>query len=91
MNPHDSSSLELIAQLSGISHTTVLHYHAHGLLTPATTQPALPQASDDATIHRLHRIEHLRTAYGMEIAALQLTLTLFDEIDSLRATLRASR
>ncbi|RFC52814.1 MAG: MerR family transcriptional regulator, heat shock protein HspR [Verrucomicrobia bacterium] len=91
MNPPDSSSLDLIAQLSGLSHTTVLHYHAHGLLTPATTHPADSPAFDDATIHRLHRIEHLRTAYGMEIAALHLTLSLFDEIDSLRSTLRASR
>jgi len=85
------SSLEDFAQLCGLSSETILLYPQHGLLHSPHSPPPNPSDFDDSTIHRLHRIEHLRTAYGMEIAALQLTLTLFDEIDSLRSTLRSRR
>ena len=89
-DPAVAYSLDVVASLCGISTRTVLHYHEQGLIQPSAGESATDGCFDDAALHRLRRIEHLRTAYRMDIAAIKLTLGLLDEVESLRATMRAA-
>ena len=93
--PHDpllesdaAYTLDVVASVSGISSRTVLHYHEQGLIRPVTEDESGGGRFDDETVHRLRRIEHLRSTYGMELSALKLTLSLMDEVECLRSELR---
>lgn len=88
-DPGATYSLEVIARICGVTSRTILHYHEHGLIQMTAGAAAGGRFNDDA-VHRLRRIEHLRSAYGMDIAAVKLTLTLLDEVERLRAELRAA-
>ena len=89
-DPAVAYSLDVVASLCGISSRTVLHYHEQGLIHTPAGAIGSDACFDDAALLRLRRIEHLRTAYRMDIAAIKLTLGLLDEVESLRATLRAA-
>ena len=84
-------TLDIVASVCGLSSQTILHYHEQGLLHPVVEAESGARCFDDDTVHRLRRIEHLRNAYGMDDAALKLTLSLMDEVERLRAELRACR
>lgn len=80
-------TLDVVARVCGLSSETLLEYHEQGLIGPVSgDQTGL--CFDDDTIHRLRRIEHLRSSYDMNLAALKLTLSLLDEIEQLRAERR---
>ena len=94
--PHDPLSesdaaytLDVVAIVSGVSSQTILHYHEQGLIRPVTEDESGGGRFDDETVHRLRRIEHLRSTYGMELSALKLTLSLMDEVERLQGNLRA--
>ena len=95
--PHDSLmesdaaayTLDVVAIVSGVSSQTILHYHEQGLIRPVTEDESGGGRFDDETVHRLRRIEHLRSTYGMELSALKLTLSLMDEVERLQGNLRA--
>lgn len=69
-------TLEVVAQITGISVTTILRYQESGLI-PAS-------AYDDETVRTLRRIEHLRSTCGVNENGLRLILSLMDEIERLR-------
>lgn len=77
-------SLEIIAQITGISMQTILHYQEHGLLSQAETATAF----DDQTLRTLRRIEHLREISDANLSGLKLLLTLMDEVERLKISLR---
>jgi DNA-binding transcriptional MerR regulator len=72
-------SLEVIAELTGTEPRTILHYLELGLL-----KPEAPASFNDEHLHRLRRIEHLRTTCEMNSAGLKLMLHLLDEVERLQ-------
>jgi DNA-binding transcriptional MerR regulator len=81
-------SLEILSELSGVSTQTILQYQEHGLIQPADGND--PHFDDD-TIRVLRRIEHLRELCEPNLAGLKLMAQLLDEVEKLRAELRARR
>jgi DNA-binding transcriptional MerR regulator len=77
-------SLEVIAELAGVSTQTVLHYHAMGVIAPVTQAPAF----DAECLRHLRRIEHLRHAYELNDNSLLFISNLLQEVEHLRQELR---
>ena len=83
-DPEVAYTLDLIASMCGLTSETVLHYLEQCLIRPAAVDDS-GERFDDETVHRLRRIEQLRSYYGMEGPALKLSLCLMDEVERLRA------
>jgi DNA-binding transcriptional MerR regulator len=81
-------SVEILAELTGVSSQTILQYHEHGLLR-ASSQDA-PRFTDDS-LRTLRRIEHLRELCEPNLAGLKMLTQLLDEVERLREELRARR
>ena len=88
-NPDEAPgyTLDLVAELTGISSQTILHYQQQGLVKPAATTGHF----DDEALYALRRIEQLRSTYETNLPGLKLILDLMDEVDRLNAALRARR
>ena len=80
-------TLDIVAELTGVSTKTILHYQEQGLIRPAAPTGGF----DDETIHTLRRIEHLRVTSAANLTGIRLILELLDEVDHLKAALRARR
>lgn len=80
-----SYSLEIVAEITGISSQSILIYQEHGLIRPADETGNF----DDEAVHTLRRIEHLRSAAETNLAGLKLILDLLDEVDRLKLALRS--
>lgn len=80
-------TLDIVAELTGVSSQTILHYQEQGLIHPAAPTGGF----DDETIHTLRRIEHLRVTSAANLTGIKLILELLDEVDQLKAALRARR
>ena len=72
-------TLEIMAEITGISTRTLLEYREHGLIQPDF---------DDDTIRTLRRIEHLQETCEMNLAGLKLLTRTLDEVEHLREALR---
>ena len=83
-------SLEVVAQLSGASSETILHYQEQGLIT-SHPAPEAEHAFDDETVRTLRRIDHLRTQHQLQDRSLKFVLQLMGEVERLRAELRRRR
>ena len=77
--------LEIVAQLTGISSQTILHYQEQGLIRAGGN----PSEFDEETLHTLRRIEHLRQTCEANESGLKLILDLMDQVEQLKAALRA--
>jgi DNA-binding transcriptional MerR regulator len=75
-------TLEVLAQLTGLSTQVLVSYQEHGIIQPQY---------DDDTVRRLRRIEHLRESCEMNLEGLRLTARLLDEVERLREELRQWR
>jgi len=82
-------SIETTAQLAGVPRRNILIYCKHGLISP-TADPMLwgYWFSADA-IRTLRRIESLRHTCGDDFPGIALILDLLNEVQTLRAQLRA--
>ncbi len=80
-------SVEIIAELAGISSQTVLHYREIGVISPATDDLQF----DTQGLRRLRRIEHLRSAHELTDSGLKFISDLLSEVEQLRHELRQSR
>lgn len=80
-------TLDIVAELTGVSSQTILHYQEHGLIHPAAASGGF----DDETIHTLRQIEHLRATSEANLTGIKLILDLLDEVARLKAALRARR
>jgi DNA-binding transcriptional MerR regulator len=79
-------SIDVLAELSGVSTSAVLTYHEHGMLpTPDGTH------FDDESLRALRQLEQLRSNHQMDLAGLKLMVSLMDEVERLRAALRSQR
>jgi DNA-binding transcriptional MerR regulator len=81
-------SLEILSEMTGVSQQTILLYQEHGIIRAAQNEGA--RFTDD-TIRLLRRIEHLREVCETNLAGLKLLTQLLDEVEQLRAELRAAR
>lgn len=81
-------TLQILAEITGVSTQTILQYQEHGLIRPASGRE--PQF-DDESVRALRRIEHLRETCEMNLAGLKLLTSLLEEVEELRAGLRARR
>jgi DNA-binding transcriptional MerR regulator len=75
-------TLEVLAEITGISTQQIVQYQEHGLIHPRF---------DDETVRLLRRIEHLRETCEMNLSGLKLLTRLLDEVELLRGELRARR
>ncbi|RYD49752.1 MAG: MerR family transcriptional regulator [Verrucomicrobiaceae bacterium] len=80
-NEQATYSLDIVAELTGVSSQTILRYQEQGLIHEKNL--------DDEAVHTLRRIEHLRCTCETNDSGLRLILNLMDEVDRLRAALRA--
>jgi len=78
-----SYSLEMVAEITGVSSQTILLYQEQGLIPPA--------AFDDEALHTLRRIDYLRSTCETNLAGLRLILDLLDQVERLQSELRARR
>lgn len=78
-----SYSLEMVAEITGVSSQTILHYQENGLLRSTTF--------DDEAVHTLRRIDYLSTLCETNLTGLKLILDLVDQVEHLQAELRAKR
>lgn len=84
-------TLDIVAELTGVSSQAILHYHEQGLISPVAQSRAEALQFDDDALRRLRRIEHLRNSCEMNASGLKLVLELLDEIERLRTDLRSRR
>ena len=82
-------SLEILSELTGVSTQTILQYQEHGLIRTSGGEDG-PHFTDD-TLRLLRRVEHLRELCEPNLAGLKMLTLLLDEVESLRAELRARR
>lgn len=80
-------TLEVVAELTGLSTQVILLYQQSGLIRPAMEGEGQLAFGDEA-VRELRRIEHLRACYAMNDAGLKLLLTLLNEVEALRTELR---
>lgn len=83
-----SYTLEILSEMTGLSTKTILHYQEHGLVNPMPGDA--PRFGDEALL-ALRRIEYLRNTCEVNLAGLKLLKDLLDEVERLRAELRARR
>ncbi len=84
-------TLEIIAEITGVSAQTILHYQEQGLIFPLKDSHSdLPYFNEDA-LRRLRRIEYLRISRKINVSELKLILNLMDEVDHLQKELRFKR
>ena len=80
--PQAAYTLDILAEITGVSTQTIVQYQEHGLIRPEL---------DDETLRALRRIEHLRESCEMNLAGLKLLTDLLNEVEQLREELRARR
>jgi DNA-binding transcriptional MerR regulator len=80
--PETAYTLEMLAEVSGVATQTIVEYQECGLIHAGY---------NDETVRLLRRMEHLREACGMNLRGLKLMTGLLEELEQLRAELRARR
>jgi DNA-binding transcriptional MerR regulator len=76
-------TLDVVAQITGISSQTIIRYQEQGLLPTGRL--------NDETVRILRRIHHLQGDLGFNESGLRLILNLMDEVERLRSELRTRR
>ena len=84
----DGYTLEVLAEITGVSTQTILQYQEHGIIRSGSASD--PPFGDEA-IRALRRIEHLRDTCGLNLSGLKLLTGLLEELEQLRAELHARR
>lgn len=77
-------SIEVMAELAGVSTQTVVHYQEQGFIRPSSRDEGNAELFDVEFLRQLRRIEHLRATYEMNDTGLKLMLDLLHEIECLR-------
>jgi DNA-binding transcriptional MerR regulator len=77
--PQGVYTLDILAEISGVSTQTIVEYQEHGLIHPEL---------DDESLRALRRIEHLRESCQVNLAGLKMLTSLLEEVEQLREELR---
>jgi DNA-binding transcriptional MerR regulator len=83
--PQAGYTLEILAEITGVSTQTIVHYQEHGIMRHRGPQ------FDDEAVRALRRIEHLRETCELNLSGLKLLASLLEEVEQLRDELRALR
>ncbi|MER3439276.1 MAG: transcriptional regulator [Chloroflexota bacterium] len=78
--------VEVAARLVGLSPIRVRRYVATGLVRPAVEDPSGPLLGE-AELARLRKIRRLREDLGLNDPAIEIVLSLLDEVATLRKEL----
>jgi DNA-binding transcriptional MerR regulator len=89
--PNVLYSLDATAHLAGIPRRSILIYCRAGLVRPVVQPPYGVMEFTEEAIYTLRRIEHLRTAHGLDLVWIRTMFDLLDEVERLRAELRFLR
>ena len=81
--PQSGYTLEILAEITGVSTQAILHYQEQGIIRLSGPR------FDDEAVRALRRIEHLRETCELNLSGLKLLAGLLDEVEQLRAELRA--
>ena len=79
-DPEMTYSVEVVAELIGVSTKTVLHYQELGVVTPIRESDQF----DTECLRQLSRLEHLRNQHELTDGAVRLVAGLLSEIEHLR-------
>ena len=94
-DPEATYTLEVVAELTGVSTQTILLYQEHGLLRSVAPHRAQLHSGalrfDLEALRALRRIEQLRSQFEMNVAGLRAMMQLLDEVERLQASLREKR
>ena len=80
-------SLEMVAELTGLTRREVLLCCRSGLVRSHPAAVEQPLQFDDAAVYALRRVAQARAVYGVNLAGAQLICELLDEVERLRAEL----
>jgi hypothetical protein len=81
-------AIETVAEITRTSRHLIVVYCRHGLIQPVANPDESGWIFDEEVIHRLRRIESLRTQFGMNLEGVRMYLELSNELDALRNELR---
>jgi DNA-binding transcriptional MerR regulator len=84
-------TLDVVAQITGVSSQTILFYHEQGLVPAVEASPADEHYFDDEALRAIRRLEHLRTELELKEPALRLMVNLLTELERLRGEARSRR
>lgn len=82
-NPVAVYPLDIAARLAGVPRHLVLVCCKHGLIEPQLDPDYGGYLFDAAAIHRLKRIEYLRSECGINFVGIEIILRLVDEVERL--------
>jgi hypothetical protein len=91
LNPDAIYTIDVVAEITGISSQTILFYHEQGLIPATGPGEKGERYFDDEAIRALRRLDHLRTELGLKDPALKLMVNLLGEIEQLRQAARLRR
>jgi MerR family transcriptional regulator/heat shock protein HspR len=80
--------IEIVAERVGLSPARIRAYERAGLIQPARSQGSV-RLYGEAELARLRRLRRLSHHLGLNASSLEIVARLLDEIDSLRAEVRA--
>ena len=81
-------TVEVLSRITGVPASSIRRYQEEGLIRRAEGGEA---PFDDEALRALRRLERLREVFGVEAEGLKLLAGLLDEVERLRAELRARR
>jgi DNA-binding transcriptional MerR regulator len=77
--PQAVYSLDILAEITGVSTQTIVEYQQHGLIRPEL---------DEDSLRVLRRIEHLREICQVNLAGLKMLTSLLEKVEQLDDALR---
>ena len=77
--PQAVYTLDILAEITGVSTQTILEYQEHGLIRPEL---------DEDSLRILRRIEHLRESCQVNLAGLKVLTSLLEKVEQLNEELR---
>lgn len=77
--PQVGYTLDILAEITGVSTQTILEYQEHGLIRPEL---------DEDSLRILRRIEHLRESCQVNLAGLKVLTSLLEKVEQLNEELR---
>jgi DNA-binding transcriptional MerR regulator len=84
-------SLDIAAHIAGVPRRTILIYCRAGLVQSVFQPPHDVMGFSEEAIHKVRRIEHVRTLHGLNLALIKTMFDLIDEVEHLRSELRFLR
>jgi DNA-binding transcriptional MerR regulator len=84
-------AIETAANLAQVPRRLIAVYYKHGLVSPVVDPACGGWYFNDEAIRILRRIEYLRTACGINLDGIKLTISLMNEVERLRDEIRGFR